>query len=60
MTNEKEMKPSSGYAMSTFIALFIIIGVGGIALFNNANIYYSICVDYFHGSRFLFCLSKWF
>ena len=35
MTNEKEMKPSSGYTMLTFAILFIITGIGGIALFKS-------------------------
>ena len=35
MTNEKEMKPSSGYTMIAVILTLIVIGVAGIALMNS-------------------------
>lgn len=35
MTNEKEMKPSSGYTMISIILLIIVIGVAGIALMHS-------------------------
>jgi regulator of protease activity HflC (stomatin/prohibitin superfamily) len=54
MTNEKEMKPSSGYTMLTFLALFIIMGIGGIVLFKSPIFIIAFVLAIFMAPGFFF------